>query len=178
MVMVAVRPCLCWCPEDAAQVAALIAVARQSPFGRGRDTVIDTGVRDSFQFEPDQITLRNPAWAAGLAKLVARVGRTLTGPSHPLGGRVEAVLYKLLLYRKGGHFTAHRDTEKEKRMFGTLVVQLPSTHAGGALVTRFGGETRTFDFGQAAGDAAYTHASTPRTLLTSSTANLWPTFVS
>lgn len=38
---------------------------------------------------------------------------------------VEARLYKLLLYQQGGHFSAHQDTEKERGMIGTLVVQLP-----------------------------------------------------
>ena len=33
-------------------------------------------------------------------------------------------LYKLLLYKTGGHFKAHRDTEKAEGMFGTLIVQL------------------------------------------------------
>lgn len=44
---------------------------------------------------------------------------------------VEANLYKLLPYETGGHFEAHQDTEKEEGMFGTLVVQVPSTFTGG-----------------------------------------------
>ncbi len=49
-------------------------------------------------------------------------------------------LYKLLLYPAGGHFATHRDTEKEPGMFGTLIVQLPAGHKGGALAVRHNGE--------------------------------------
>ena len=34
-------------------------------------------------------------------------------------------LYKMVLYKKDGHFKPHRDTEKEPGMFGTLIIQLP-----------------------------------------------------
>ena len=45
-------------------------------------------------------------------------------------GDVEAKIYKLLIYKTGGHFKPHTDTEKEKNMFGTLIIQLPSIHKG------------------------------------------------
>ena len=46
------------------------------------------------------------------------------------------VPYKFLLYKPGGHFKMHRDTEKEDRMFATMVVQLPFIHEGGDLQVR------------------------------------------
>lgn len=49
---------------------------------------------------------------------------------------VHAVPYKLLLYEPSGHFIFHQDTEKEPGMFATLIVQLPSTFQGGALVVK------------------------------------------
>ena len=42
--------------------------------------------------------------------------------------RVQAQLYKLLLYQPGDHFTAHRDTEKAPGMFATMVILLPSAY--------------------------------------------------
>lgn len=57
--------------------------------------------------------------------------------------KIEARLYKLLLYKTGGHFAAHRDTEKERGMFGTLLVQLPSVYSGGTLILRHGGSTKS-----------------------------------
>lgn len=47
--------------------------------------------------------------------------------------KVKANLYKLLIYNKGSFFLSHKDTEKEDKMFGTLVVNLPSSHLGGDL---------------------------------------------
>ena len=49
---------------------------------------------------------------------------------------IEAELYKVLIYDPGAFFLPHRDTEKSPRMFGTLVVVLPSEHTGGELVIR------------------------------------------
>jgi 2OG-Fe(II) oxygenase superfamily len=50
----------------------------------------------------------------------------------------------LLLYESGGHFTPHRDTEKEDGMFGTLVIQLPSIFTGGDFSVQHEGESKTF----------------------------------
>ncbi|KAJ3088460.1 hypothetical protein HK102_008693 [Quaeritorhiza haematococci] len=67
---------------------------------------------------------------------------------------IELHLYKLLIYEPGGHFSRHRDTEKDDRMFATLVIQLPSVHQGGHLVVYHQGpqaEQETIhDFGGAA----------------------------
>ena len=62
----------------------------------------------------------------------------------------------MLLYKTGGHFKKHRDTEKEKGMFATLILQLPSKYSGGELVTyenNGNGEKREtiFDFGKVTG---------------------------
>ena len=53
-------------------------------------------------------------------------------------------LFKLLVYEPGGKFIQHRDTEKEKGMFGTLVVQLPSDFHGGELVVTHQGKELVF----------------------------------
>ncbi|KAL6064513.1 Fe2OG dioxygenase domain-containing protein [Balamuthia mandrillaris] len=65
---------------------------------------------------------------AGLAKLCAEE------LGHPKPERVQASLYKLLLYEEGGFFKPHRDSEKEDGMFASLVVQLPCRYEGGELV--------------------------------------------
>ncbi len=65
----------------------------------------------------------------------------LTTPPSP--GTVKATCYKLLLYEEGDFFLPHRDTEKEQGMFGTLVLQLPSSYTGGALVVRHEGVVRS-----------------------------------
>ena len=61
------------------------------------------------------------------------------------GGRLGAELYKLLVYRPGGFFAAHRDTEKIAGMVATLSLSLPTAGTGGELVVRHGDEETTFD---------------------------------
>ena len=64
---------------------------------------------------------------------------------------VIAKLYKMLFYKKDGHFLKHRDTEKEKNMFATLVIQLPSIYTGGEFIVYRGDEIKKYDFGQSTG---------------------------
>ncbi|MEX0882286.1 MAG: 2OG-Fe(II) oxygenase, partial [Cyclobacteriaceae bacterium] len=65
---------------------------------------------------------------------------------------IEALLYKMLIYEKGDFFLSHRDSEKEKGMFGTLIVGLPSKHSGGELLVRFDGEEQSVNFAEEAGN--------------------------
>jgi hypothetical protein len=70
---------------------------------------------------------------------------------HPTTiSNIEARLYKLLLYEQGGHFSAHQDTEKERGMVGTLVLQLPCEqgHSRGTLTVRHKGRTHTHNFAE------------------------------
>lgn len=62
------------------------------------------------------------------------------GTSSTIG----AQLYKVLLYEPGESVIPHRDTEKQVGMFGSLVVTLPSTFSGGALVVHHQDMSRTF----------------------------------
>ena len=103
----------------------LIKISVQAPYGYKYDTLYDKDVRDTFQIEPSAIKIKNPEWNEGLNKLTKRVAEGLG--CH---GKIEAKLYKMLIYKQGGHFKKHSDTEKEKNMFATLILQLPSIHEG------------------------------------------------
>lgn len=46
---------------------------------------------------------------------------------------------------EGSFFKVHRDTPRGGNMFGSLVVVLPTSHEGGSLILRHGGEEWTFD---------------------------------
>jgi len=129
-------------PVPGAQVEAVIAsgAATRAPYGLGEATVTDAAVRDSWRVPPSRLTWDNPAWDGALAGLVADAATALGVAPH-----VGAVLHNLLLYRPGGHFAAHTDTEKVAGMFGTLVVTMPSVYAGGALTVRHGEEAETFE---------------------------------
>ena len=133
------------------QSESLIKVCQQAPFGLNEQTLVDKRVRDSFELDASEFEIRNPKWSTQLELLVDSIGQQL----GCVGKNVEAKLYKLLLYKTGGHFLKHKDTEREKNMFGTLIVQLPSVYTGGELVVYNGRQQIIYDFGQKSGDSAY-----------------------
>ena len=118
-------------------------VAEKAPFGRGPETLLDESVRKAWQIDPSQVTLAG--WKDTVSKVVKQACYEL-GISNEnvqnLG--IEAHLYKVLLYEKGGHFKAHKDTVKQEGMFGTLVLQLPSVFDGSDSVVSHRGETKRF----------------------------------
>ena len=60
---------------------------------------------------------------------------------------IRAELYKMNIYTgPTGCFKAHVDTPRGGKMFGSLVVCLPSQFTGGALVTRHNGQQVTYDW--------------------------------
>ncbi len=123
-----------------AQAAQLIAAAERAPYGRGADTLVDTSVRRTWQISVDRVRVRGRHWPAMLDGIVERAAMGLGA-----GAGVEAELYKLLVYDEGSFFLEHRDTEKSPGMFGTLIVALPSLHAGGELVIRHHGREARLD---------------------------------
>jgi hypothetical protein len=117
-------------------VQPLIAVSSKAPYGKGEVTSLDDSVRKAWQIDPSLIKLGGGAeWEDCLKSIVHRACRELGFSDERFDNLgIHANLYKLLLYETGGHFLAHRDTEKEPGMFGTLIIQLPSTFTGGDLV--------------------------------------------
>ncbi|MDA1050788.1 MAG: 2OG-Fe(II) oxygenase [Planctomycetota bacterium] len=133
-------------PVSANDARRIIEQASQAPFGRGEETIVDTGVRRVWQLEPRQFTLHNAAWEAYMDGIVETVRE-----EFGIAKKVRHELYKLLVYEPGSFFAPHRDTEKTPGMFATLVVCLPSRHEGGTLIVTHDGETKRIDFG---GDAS------------------------
>lgn len=112
--------------------------ADRAPYGDGQRNVRDSRVRRAWQLGADRVEL-GAAWPATIDALAQQAGLGLgqLGPCH-------ATFYKLLIYPPGGHFKAHRDTEKAEGMFATLVVVLPSAFEGGEVVVRHRGRSRSF----------------------------------
>lgn len=142
-------------PLLAAQAEQLIAVAERAPYGLGEKTLVDPQVRRTWQIGPGQIQIEGKHWAAALDAMVKRAAAGLG-----VTGKVAAELYKLLVYDEGSFFVSHRDTEKVPGMFATLILTLPSLHAGGALLVRHKGrevrlELRADDPSEAAFAAFY-----------------------
>lgn len=114
----------------------------QAPFGRGEKTVVDTAVRKIKQLDPSKFSITNPSWGRHLKSIVSAV-RDELGVMNSI--KVEAQLYKLLLYEPGSFFAPHRDSEKAEGMFATLVVILPTKYTGGELVMHHNGETKVIN---------------------------------
>ena len=119
-------------PVPEFQVRALIERAERAPYGKGPETLVDTSVRDCWQIDAAQVRLGGRAWPDTFSRIL---GAAATGLGCPVE-RLEARLYKLLVYPQGGMFSAHRDTEKADGMIATLTISLPTAGAGGELIVR------------------------------------------
>jgi 2OG-Fe(II) oxygenase superfamily len=129
-------------PLTPASAEELIAACDQAPYGRGEETLIDKNVRNVWQMDPSRFSVTGNHWQETMAALAVEIGKQL-GLDDTL---VECDLYKLLVYEEGSFFVAHRDTEKARNMFGTLVIVLPSMHEGGTLNVWHGDEVKSFGF--------------------------------
>lgn len=140
-------------PLMKAQVRELIERAEKAPYGQGEKTLRDEAVRKCWQLDASEFRLGSRQWTRCLKPVVDQVREDLG-----IEGRVSAHPHKLLVYGKGGHFKAHRDTEKLDAMFGTLIVALPSAHEGGCLRVRHGGGETVVDFSDEARRHDFQHA--------------------
>ncbi len=128
-------------PLQASQAKEIIAIAEAAPYGKGTRTVLDENIRKCWQVDASSIAFESPQWKKFLKQTLAVISENLG-----IRGKISASPYKLLLYGKGGHFKAHKDSEKLDAMFGTLVIALPSKHEGGRLVIRHDGREIEVDF--------------------------------
>lgn len=134
-------------PVNPLEIKAMIKTARKAPFGKGSKTVLDTNVRSAWEIDAGQITFHNSDWNKFIENLIEHSVKSGLGIGEHT---VSASFYKLLIYEEGDFFLAHKDSEKEKGMFGTLIIGLPSRHSGGELTVKFDGRTETIDFSEAA----------------------------
>ena len=128
-------------------IRQLIEKARQSPYGRGSETLVDTSVRNTWELDAAQLDMTtsiSDQWTKTVASACEWVAARLGIPVP-----VKAELYKMLIYEKGAMFKPHTDTEKIPGMFGTLVICLPSDHKGGDLVLKHRNETKVFSTSEA-----------------------------
>lgn len=108
--------------------------------------MVDTSVRDTWELNPSQFRIANPAWQRFLDRL-------LVDASKELGlADVKVELYKLLLYSEGSFFKRHKDSEKAPGMIATLSISLPSTHEGGDVHLSHCGQRHVFKTSQSSFD--------------------------
>ena len=126
-------------PISKLSATQIIAAARQAPFGKGQETIVDQNVRNVWELLPQQFELRNVDWDS----VVDRIVDLIRKPMHLSNHDVSAHLYRLLVYEAGGFFLPHRDGEKLDGMVATLVITLPCKHTGGELIIRHEGKEAT-----------------------------------
>jgi predicted 2-oxoglutarate/Fe(II)-dependent dioxygenase YbiX len=129
-------------PLNEEQAKKIIKVAHKAPFGKGSETILDTNVRSAWEIDANNISFRNPNWDSFIQKVIKKVKEDLGLTDYVISSQV----YKLLIYEEGDFFLPHKDSEKEKGMFGSLVLSFPSNYTGGELVMNFEGEQLIADF--------------------------------
>ena len=117
-------------PINDVQASALINVAHKAPFGKGNATLLDNNVRSVWEINEDKLIFNGKQWTSFLDKVLDNIKPELGLENYA----ISAHLYKMLIYQKGDFFLQHKDSEKEKGMFGTLIIALPCRHEGGELV--------------------------------------------
>jgi len=128
-------------PVSQAQARQLCLLGRPARYGRGEQTVLDRGVRDTWEIPKSRVKIDKRRWDQTLLPVLDRLGHDL-GVSP--GRALRAELHSMLVYAPGQFFVEHQDSEKDDAMVGSLVVGLPSTFKGGALEVRHGGKTATY----------------------------------
>ncbi|KAI8902838.1 hypothetical protein BC833DRAFT_143929 [Globomyces pollinis-pini] len=114
------------------------------------ETKLNDTIGHVWELNSSLISFMNPEWSTSISNLVSHIGQVLE-----FNGSVSAILSKALLYQEGGDIDFDKDTEKDFKKFGTLMIQLPSICTGGRLVTRFKGKENDYDFGTLTGQTAF-----------------------
>ena len=124
------------CPVTEHDIEWLQSVATPAPYGRGEETLLDPTVRDALQIEADDIRIGTAAWD----DLRSEMLRAVAADMGLQDATLRLVPLKLLIYRAGGHFAEHADTEKTPGMIASLALILPGQYEGGALVVEHAAE--------------------------------------
>jgi len=141
-------------PINETQAKALIQVAQKAPFIKGSETFVDSAVRSTIKINARQLAFHGNRWSAFLNKIISNIKPDLGLENYS----ISAHLYKMLIYEKVDFFLPHKDSKKEKGMFGTLVISLPCKHTGGKLVVSFEGVHEVADFAKDSGDYKISYA--------------------
>jgi predicted 2-oxoglutarate/Fe(II)-dependent dioxygenase YbiX len=116
----------------------LIDLAQPARFGRGKETLTDPYVRNTWEIPKHLV---RAVWNDGALEVILKTAKDELG--LPSAAELTADLHSLLVYEPHQFFLAHQDSEKDDLMIGTLVATLPSTYTGGELVVRHNEERTT-----------------------------------
>ena len=99
----------------------------------GKD-VVDKNYQKASKLEPDNFITNFQLGATPILQEIQSIVPTVVG--------LKAELYKLNIYPRGGFFNVHVDTPRSEKMFGSLVVCLPTNFTGGELMVRTSSQRR------------------------------------
>ena len=122
----------------------LLDVCSVASYGHMGKDVVDKTYRNAFKLEPDNFLISFQICATPILQEIQSVFSTVVG--------LKAELYKLNIYTRGGFFKAHVDTPRSKKMFGNLVVCLPTRFTGGELIVRHNKQEIKYDWSSTASD--------------------------
>lgn len=143
-----------WClslGRDAASVPELdklAAACQPATFGVNEQDVLDESYRKAGKLDRNDFSLSIDVVGSGLLRAVKNA--LFSWEESPRD--IKAELYKLNVYGTGSFFRPHKDTPRGEDMFGSLVINFPTKHEGGALVLRHDGHEVVHD----ASHATYT----------------------
>ena len=123
--------------SEVAMIKLLDACTVASYGHKGKD-VVDKAYRNAFALEPDNFLTSFQICATPIVQEIQSIASTVVG--------LKAELYKMNVYACGGFFKAHVDTPRSERMFGSLVVCLPTHFTGGELMVRHNKQEIKYDW--------------------------------
>jgi hypothetical protein len=124
-------------PISRTQAERLCRIARPARYGLGEQTLLDRKVRDTWEIPKSRVKIDRRKWNRTLLPVL---GALRTDLGLPDTCRLKAELHAMLVYAPGQFFLPHQDSEKADDMLGTLVVTLPASFRGGAILVEHQGE--------------------------------------
>jgi hypothetical protein len=125
-------------PISRVQAQRLCSIARPASYGMGEATLYDGRVRNTWEIPKSRVKIDQRRWRRTLLPVLDAMRSDL---GLPAGIRLKAAFHGMLVYARGQFFLRHKDSEKADGMVGTLVVTLPSSFKGGAMLVEHQGET-------------------------------------
>jgi len=129
-------------PVSDQQIDALIAIAEQGSYKVGEETIVSPTAYHRWHIDAEKVRISGRSWSSTLKKILNHVSKGLGIYS----GELDADLDHLLIYKKGGYSTFHRDMEDKNGMIATLYLSLPTLGEGGELVVYHERQETLVDF--------------------------------
>ncbi|KAI0789713.1 hypothetical protein C8Q75DRAFT_149016 [Abortiporus biennis] len=117
-----------------AQLEELANACSAAKFGLNQQDVLDETYRKAGKMDSDNFLISFSPYESRIIRIIQN--ELLDDEDAD----VRAELYKLNVYGPGSFFKTHKDTPRGEKMFGSLVIILPTAYEGGELVLRDRGE--------------------------------------